>query len=90
MLVFSFINSYDWKRGVRIRVRAQIPGEHCRNFIQSENVPYFPPPPGWRVTVPFRRAEIASATFGWTARISATGTSMSTAISLPNVSMNEA
>jgi len=35
-----------------------------RMFYPSENVPYFPPPPGWRITVPFRRAAIASPTFG--------------------------
>ena len=61
-----------------------------RPCYPSENVPYFPPPPGCRVTLSLRRAETASATFGWITRISASGTSRSTAISLPNAEINEA
>ena len=55
----------------------------------SENVPYFPPPPGCRVTCLILNASIASAVFAWIVRISATGASMSTAISFPNVLMSD-
>ena len=46
-----------WRRGVLKKGMAQ-------TVYPSEKVPYFPPPPGCRVTVPLRRAAMASATFG--------------------------
>ena len=79
MLECNFINLYVVRRDF-----SPVPEP-----LENENVPYRPPPPGWSVTLPFRRASIASATLGWTEQISGIGALISTSISLPNKSMNE-
>ena len=54
----------------------------------SENVPYFPPPPGWRMIRFNRRSSIAAATPGLRTAISPIATSVRTAISFPKDAMN--
>ena len=78
------------KTGRMRQIKKKIPGGAPTLHERDRDVPYFPPPPGCSTTRFSRSADTASATFGCIARISASGTSVITAISFPNAAIKEA